>query len=98
MEKQLTPPQALREYFLHRSGEMKSLRNEIERIRHGWWIGRRARTRNLIKHTTFLRNLTRFIIEHRNLALPTTEELATLEHDLRVFESIHAEAVERLQD
>ena len=98
MERKLTPQQALREYFLHRTGELKYVRGAFERIRSGWWIGRRARTRDLIKHTAFLRNLTRFIIEHRDLAHPTTEELATLEHDLGVFESIHAEAVERSQN
>ena len=44
------------------------------------------------KHTAFLRKITGFIIEHKDLAQPTAEELATLEHDLSIYESIHAEA------
>lgn len=97
MERKLTPPQALREYFLHRMGELKYVSGELERIRSGWWIGREVRTRDLKKHTAFLRDLCRFIIEHRDLAHPTAAELATLEHDLRIFEAVHAEVAERLQ-
>ena len=96
MERKLTPQQALREYFLHRMGELKYVIGELERIRSGWWIGREVRTRDLKKHTAFLRDLCRFMIEHHDLSQPTHTELATLEHDLRLFEAVHAEVAERL--
>ena len=96
MERKLTPQQALREYFLHRTGELKYVSGALERIRSGWWIGRKVRTRDLKKHTAFLRDLCRFIIEHHDPSQPTHAELATLQHDLRVFETVHAEVAERL--
>lgn len=96
MEKKLTPQQALREYYLHRQKELRILRRELDAMRNSWWIGRDLRTRQLITHTTFLRDLTRFIIAHQDLSQPTPAELATLKHDLRIFESIHTEAIERL--
>ena len=92
MVRKLTPAQALQEYFRHRQRELRILRSELDTVRNGWWIAKTVHAHDMWKHTAFLRKITGFIIEHKDLAQPTAEELAMLEHDLRVYESIHAEA------
>ena len=98
MVRKLTPAQALSEYFRHRQRELRILRDELYTVRDGWWIAKTAHAHDMLRHTAFLRNITTFILAHKDLAQPTAEELATLEHDFRVYESIHAEAGRCLQE
>ena len=95
MEQKLTPSQALREYFLHRRTELKKLRGDLYIIRDGSPRSRLAYLSDIITHIVFLRDFTSFIIDNKSLARPTDAELATLKHDLRIFEAIHTEATQR---
>ncbi|MDO4750478.1 MAG: hypothetical protein Q4A24_00100 [Akkermansia sp.] len=87
METKLTPRQALCEYFRQRQKAHNYLRHNLSILRYGSRRTKRAFYSDILRHITFLRDITTFIINHRELSQPSAQELNTLTHDLYIYES-----------
>ena len=96
MKRQLTPAQTMLEYFLHRTTEFRLLATLIDRARNCRRLYKRSWSKDTLKRVNFLGAITTFIIAHKDLAQPTAEELATLEHDLDVFRALKKELLDYL--